>query len=45
LEEGAHLSISWSAIFENGEVKRKGEHVYHQRNDNQAKNPGTEMSS
>lgn len=36
LEEGRHLRISWTAVFENEEVEVEGEHVHHQGDDDQA---------
>lgn len=43
LEEGAHLGVSWSGVFENGEVSGEGEHVDDDWDNNQATNSGHDV--
>ena len=44
LEQGAHLGISWATVLQNCEVKHEGEDVNDQWNDNEANNPGNQVS-
>ena len=43
LKQGAHQSITWTAVLENEEMGPEGKHVDNERNDDQADNSETNV--